>query len=261
MAVIMKQKHISWNVNGLRAVMKKDFLSFLDKENFFSLSLQETKLQPEQIPTEFLQWITDHKFHLYHHSAQKKGYSGVLTISKQEALTVNTGLPDGSDSEGRVLCLEYADYYLLNCYFPNAQHELLRLDFKLEFNKKILRWLNRLKKKKPVLICGDFNVAHQPIDLANPKSNQKNPGFCPEERESFGKILSSGWIDTFRYFFPDKEKQYSWWSYRFGARQRNIGWRIDYFLVNLEAKSQLHSAGIMQEITGSDHCPVYIQWS
>ncbi|MEM7179945.1 MAG: exodeoxyribonuclease III [Spirochaetota bacterium] len=256
-----KEKHISWNVNGLRAVVKKGFLDFLEKEKFTSLSLQETKLQAEQIPEEIQEWVEQNGYHLYNYSAQKRGYSGVISISKEQATNVYQGFSDASDTEGRVLCLEFAKYYLLNCYFPNSQHGLLRLDYKIAFNQKILRWINRLQKKKPVMICGDFNVAHKPIDLKNPKTNEQNPGFCPEERESFGKILQKGWVDTFRHFYPDKVEEYSWWSYRVNARERNIGWRIDYFLINAGFVENLLSAGIQQQVMGSDHCPVYIEVS
>ena len=220
--------------------------------------MQEIKCQEDQIPEELLSWIKKEEYHYFIHSAEKKGYSGVMTIVKEKPLNIIYGLPDGTDREGRLVALEFEENYLINGYFPNAQHGLLRLDFKIDFNQKVWKWIEELKKQKAVIICGDFNVAHQEIDLKNPKANEKNPGFCPEEREDFNGLLKKGWVDSFRYFYP-ATVAYTWWSYRSNARKKNIGWRIDYYLFNEFYKNKIKNAGILPQVMGSDHCPVFLE--
>ena len=247
------EKMISWNVNGIRACLNKDFeLTFneLDADIF---CLQETKVQEGQ--TDF----SPDGYHCYWNYAEKKGYSGTAVFSKKEPLSVQYGMNEPYyDTEGRVITLEFEKYYFVCCYTPNSQDELRRLDFRMQWEDKFREYLLLLNEKKPVIFCGDLNVAHEEIDLKNPKTNRGNPGFSDEEREKFSILLESGFTDSFRYFYPDLENAYSWWSYRFHARDKNIGWRIDYFCVSKRIEEKLVSAKIHSEITGSDHCPVEI---
>lgn len=244
---------ISWNVNGVRAIQKKGFIEYVKSSSADVIALQETKAQKEQLTDELL---SIEGYSSYWFSAQKKGYSGVAIYSKLKPISVIKGIGiEEFDNEGRVLTSEFETFFLVNCYYPNSQHELKRLDYKLSFNKAILSFCNKLKKKKTVIICGDFNVAHKPIDLKNPKPNEKNPGYSIEERNSMDTFINTGYRDTFRIFNTSPDN-YTWWSYRFNARERNIGWRIDYFCVNDEAESRIISADIHSEVTGSDHCPI-----
>ena len=247
----MELKFISWNVNGLRAVVGKNFLeafSSLDSDFF---SLQETKLQEGQIDLQIPGYYS------YWNYAEKKGYSGTAIFSRHKPLGVSYGLGiEEHDKEGRVITLEYEKFYLVNAYVPNSQDELKRLDYRMKWEDDLRSYLMDLSKKKSVVYCGDLNVAHKEIDLKNPKTNRMNPGFTDEEREKMTALLSSGFTDTFRYLYPDKENIYSWWSYRFRAREKNTGWRIDYFIVSDDLKDKVKEAGIHTEILGSDHCPV-----
>ena len=246
-------KCISWNVNGLRAVVKKNFIDVFQELDADFFCLQETKLQQGQIDLELP------GYHQYWNYAEKKGYSGTAIFAKQPALNATYGIGVAEhDTEGRVITLEYEHFYVITCYTPNSQNELKRLDYRMTWEDAFLHYLNECKKKKPVIVCGDLNVAHQNIDLKNWKTNQKNAGFTPEERQKFSTLLDNGFIDTYRYFYPDTEGVYSWWSYRFNARKNNAGWRIDYFLVSDDLKERLTSATIHTEITGSDHCPVEV---
>ena len=248
---------ISWNVNGLRAVAKKDFFSDLNKMDVDMLCLQETKAQDDQI-AEVLA-VTE-GYYFYSNSAQKKGYSGTAVLSKTEpiAVTRDMGMPE-HDTEGRVLCLEYANFYLVNVYVPNSGSELKRLDYRQQWDKDFYHYLKNLEKQKPVIACGDFNVAHKPIDLARPKANyNKAAGFMQEEIDGMDRFTQGGLKDTFRHFYPEQTDVYSWWSYRAGARGNNIGWRIDYFLVSESFLPQVKDAFILNEVMGSDHCPVGI---
>lgn len=246
-------KIISWNVNGLRAAIRNGLTDFLEKTDADIVCLQEIKISESDIPTSIR---NIHGFSSVWFPAKKKGYSGTGIFYRKEPLRIKKGIgiPE-FDSEGRNIILEYDSFYLVNSYFPNTQHGLLRLDFKRNYNKAIKEFCNDLKNKKPVIICGDFNVAHKEIDLKNPKANMKNAGFTPEEREDFTVLLDSGYIDTFRMFNIEPE-QYTWWSYRFNARKRNIGWRIDYFVVSDDIKDKIKSSEIMSDVMGSDHCPV-----
>ena len=247
-------KLISWNVNGIRACMQKGFLDFFKHADADILCLQETKLQAGQLELELA------GYHQYWNYAVKKGYSGTAVFTKTEPLNVSYGIGmEEHDQEGRVLTLEYDNFYLVTCYTPNAQSELARLSYRMEWEDAFLKYLDDLKQKKSVICCGDLNVAHQEIDLKNPKANHKNAGFSDEEREKFSVLLSHGYIDTFRYFYPDIEQVYSWWSYRFRAREKNAGWRIDYFLVSEDLKEKLTDAKIHSDILGSDHCPVELE--
>ncbi len=244
-------KLISWNVNGLRAIVKKNFLEDIKEIDPDILSLQETKLQAGQIDLDMP------GYYQYWNYAEKKGYSGTAVFTKKEPISVTKGMGiEEFDTEGRLLTLEFADFYLVNCYTPNAQPELKRLEFRLDWETHIRAYLKKLEETKPVVYCGDLNVAHENIDLKNWKTNHKNPGFSDQERAAFTELLNSGFIDTFRYFYPDKEGAYSWWSYRFNARANNAGWRIDYFCVSDSLKTDLESAAILSDIYGSDHCPV-----
>lgn len=246
-------KCISWNVNGLRAVVKKNFTEVFQELDADFFCLQETKLQEGQIDIEFP------GYHQYWNYAEKKGYSGTAIFAKEEAINAFYGInAEEHDQEGRVITLEYPNYFLITCYTPNSQNELKRLDYRMTWENAFRLYLEELKAKKPVIICGDLNVAHQNIDLKNWKTNQKNAGFTPEEREKFSTLLDSGFTDTYRYFYPEKEGVYSWWSYRFNARKNNAGWRIDYFLVSDDLKERLISADIHTDIVGSDHCPVEV---
>lgn len=244
---------VSWNVNGLRAVEKKGFLEIVGELDADILALQEIKATPEQLPERLLRL---EGYRSYWNPAEKKGYAGVCVYSRIEPLRAQKGLgSEMHDGEGRVLTLEFNDFFLVNVYFPNAQHGLTRLEYKLEFDRTLLDFLIGLRERKSVVVCGDFNVAHKPIDLANPKSNEKNPGFTPEERAWMDRFIEAGFIDTFRRFNAEPE-QYTWWSYRFNARARNIGWRIDYFCVDAGSQQRVKDADILKEIPGSDHCPV-----
>jgi exodeoxyribonuclease-3 len=252
-----KIRLVSWNVNGLRAVEKKGFIDIVTELNADILALQEIKALPEQLSDTILN-ISGYTS--YWHSAEKKGYSGVAIYSRKKPLKVITGLGnDLYDREGRVITLEFEDFYIINIYFPNSGEGLKRLDFKLAFNTELLGFADGLGKNKPVILCGDFNVAHKPIDLKNPESNSKNAGYTPEERAWMDSFINAGYVDTFRMFNQEPE-QYSWWSYRFNARARNIGWRIDYFCVDEKAAEKVHNALILQEIYGSDHCPVVLEY-
>lgn len=244
-------KLISWNVNGIRACVQKGFLDFFTAIDADIFCLQETKLQEGQIELELP------GYHQYWNYAEKKGYSGTAIFTKTEPLSVSYGIGvEEHDHEGRVITLEYEDFYFITCYTPNSQNELARLPYRMTWEDAFLAYLQNLRKTKPVIFCGDLNVAHQEIDLKNPKTNHKNAGFTDEERGKFSTILASGYIDTFRHFYPDMEQIYSWWSYRMKAREKNTGWRIDYFVVSDELKDRLVDAKIHTEILGSDHCPV-----
>ncbi len=246
-------KLMSWNVNGIRAVEKKGFTDLILEEKPDVIGLQETKAHPDQL-SDNLKNIPGYKSYWF--SAQRKGYSSVAVYSKVEPMNVINGLGiEEFDKEGRVITLEFEKYYFVNCYYPNAQSELARIDFKQAFNAAILDHCENLRKDKTVVVCGDYNVAHKPIDLANPKRNELNPGYSIQERDDMNKFIDAGYIDTFRMFCPEPE-QYSWWSYRFKAREKNIGWRIDYFCVNEEAREKVLDADIRQDIMGSDHCPI-----
>ncbi|KAF1300818.1 MULTISPECIES: exodeoxyribonuclease III [Enterococcus] len=244
-------KFISWNVNGLRAIVKKNFMEAFDELEADFFCLQETKLQAGQIELDLP------GYHQYWNYAEKKGYSGTAIFAKEPALsaTYGIGIPE-HDTEGRVITLEYPEFYLVTCYTPNSQNELRRLPYRMTWEDAFRDYLNQLKEKKSVILCGDLNVAHEPIDLKNWKTNQKNAGFTPEEREKFSTLLDNGYIDSFRYFYPELEGVYSWWSYRFNARKNNAGWRIDYFVTSADLKEKLTDAKIHTEIFGSDHCPV-----
>ena len=244
-------KLISWNVNGLRACMQKGFLDFFTQADADVFCIQESKLQAGQIDLQL------EGYHQYWNYAVKKGYSGTAIFTKQEPLSVTygIGIPE-HDQEGRVITAEFADYYVVTCYTPNSQDGLKRLDYRMEWENVFLAYLKKLEETKPVIFCGDLNVAHREIDLKNPKTNRKNAGFTDEESGKFTDLLAAGFIDTFRYFYPDAEGIYSWWSYRFKAREKNAGWRIDYFCVSESLKDRLESAAILTDIMGSDHCPV-----
>lgn len=244
-------KFISWNVNGLRAVCGKGFADIFTELDADFFCLQETKLQEGQIDLDFLGYKS------YWNYADKKGYSGTAIFTKHEPLSVSYGLGiDQHDHEGRVITLEMEDFYLVCVYTPNSQDGLKRLDYRMEWEDDFRAYVKELATKKGVVICGDLNVAHQDIDLKNPQTNHYNPGFTDEERGRFITLLKSGFIDTFRHFYPDQRDIYSWWSYRFQARQKNVGWRIDYFLASENLKDRLRGAVIHTEIFGSDHCPV-----
>jgi len=248
-------KLLSWNVNGIRAVIEKNFGEFVSTEKPDILCLQETKARPEQVqlPLEL------GGYHTYWNSADKPGYSGVAVFSREEPLEVQLGMGhDEHDREGRVLTLEFPEFILVNVYTPNAQDELKRLPYRLSWDEAFRQHVAKHALKKPVVFCGDLNVAHHEIDLARPKDNRKNPGFSDEERESFGKLLGAGFTDTFRHLYPDLSDAYSWWSYRGGARQRNVGWRIDYFGVSTSFIDRVTAAVILPKVLGSDHCPVGI---
>ncbi|MCC5420970.1 exodeoxyribonuclease III [Clostridium perfringens] len=244
-------KLISWNVNGLRACVKKGFLDYFKSEDADIFCLQETKLQEGQIDLDL------EGYHQYWNYAEKKGYSGTAIFTKKEPLNVYYGINmEHHDKEGRVITLEFEDFFMVTVYTPNSQSELARLEYRMEWEDDFRNYLLELSSKKGVVVCGDLNVAHKEIDLKNPKTNRKNAGFTDEERDKFSTLLSSGFIDTFRYFNPDLEGVYSWWSYRFNARKNNAGWRIDYFLVSNNLEDIIKEASIDTEILGSDHCPV-----
>ncbi|NLS89829.1 exodeoxyribonuclease III [Bacillus subtilis] len=245
-------KLISWNVNGLRAVMRKmDFLSYLKEEDADIICLQETKIQDGQVD------LQPEGYHVYWNYAVKKGYSGTAVFSKQEPLRVMYGIGiEEHDQEGRVITLEFENVFVMTIYTPNSRRVLERIDYRMQWEEALLSYILELDKKKPVILCGDLNVAHQEIDLKNPKANRKNAGFSDQERGAFSRLLEAGYVDSFRHVYPDLEGAYSWWSYRAGARDRNIGWRIDYFVVSESLKEQIEDAGISKDVMGSDHCPV-----
>lgn len=246
-------KCISWNVNGLRAVIKKNFMDVFNELDADFFCLQEIKLQKDQIELELP------GYYQYWNYAEKKGYSGTAIFTKRKPLKVYYGMGISEfDTEGRLITLEYDQFFMITCYTPNSQNELKRLEYRLNWEDAFRQYLLALSKEKPVILCGDLNVAHETIDLKNWKTNQKNPGFTMEERQKFTDLLTSGFIDTYRYFYPDQEGAYSWWSYRFNARKNNAGWRIDYFVVSDRLKNALTDAKIHAEITGSDHCPVEV---
>lgn len=244
-------KLISWNVNGLRACVQKGFLDYFNTVDADVFCLQETKLQEGQIELDLPGYCQ------YWNYAEKKGYSGTALFTKTEPLSVSYGIGiEEHDKEGRVICAEFADYYVVVCYTPNSQNELKRLDYRMTWEDAFRAYLKRLEENKPVILCGDLNVAHKEIDLKNPKTNRHNAGFTDEERGKMTELLESGFIDSFRYFYPEVEGRYSWWSYRFKAREKNSGWRIDYFITSDILKSRLLAADIHHDVMGSDHCPV-----
>ncbi|TLD85707.1 exodeoxyribonuclease III [Helicobacter sp. MIT 05-5294] len=247
-------KLISWNVNGLRACMNKGFMDFFNAVNADIFCIQESKMQQEQSDFIF------ENYYEYWNSAEKKGYSGVVIFSKQKPLSVDYDMGIAHhDKEGRIITAQYNDFYLVNVYTPNSKRELERLDYRMKWEEDFLGFLKSLEKTKPVIVCGDLNVAHKEIDLKNPKSNRRNAGFTDEERAKFSALLEAGFTDTFRYFYPDLEGAYSWWSYMGKARANNTGWRIDYFLCSQALDSKLIGAKIYPEILGSDHCPVGLE--
>ena len=268
-------KFISWNVNGFRACLTKGFEDFFNNADADIFCLQETKMQPEQMT------FNPDGYYTYMNSAVKKGYSGTAVFTKKEPLSVAYGINGEHNDEGRVITLEYDNFYFVTCYVPNAQSELARLPYRMEFEDAMRGYLSDLDKvkpvvycgdlkeahpsyisttkRKPVIYCGDLNVAANPIDIKNPKANEQNPGYSIEERTAFKKLLDSGFVDSFRYLYPDQKDAYSWWSYRFNARAKNIGWRLDYFLVSDFAKDKIIDSKILTDVMGSDHCPVSLQ--
>lgn len=245
------KKLISWNVNGLRACLNKGFLDYFHEADADVFCLQETKLQAGQVELDLP------GYRQFWNYAEKKGYSGTAIFTKEEPLSVAYGIgAEEHDREGRVIAAEFPDYYVVVCYTPNSQNELARLPYRMEWEDAFRAYLKRLEEHKPVILCGDLNVAHLEIDLKNPKTNRKNAGFTDEERNKMTELLSAGFVDTFRHFYPDQKDIYSWWSYRFRAREKNAGWRIDYFIVSESLKERLADAKIHTEILGSDHCPV-----
>ncbi len=245
------KKLVSWNVNGIRACLGKGFLESFHRLDADIFCLQETKVVEGQVE------VPLDGYHQYWNYAVKKGYSGTAIFTREEPLAVTRGIGiEAHDQEGRVLCAEYPDWYLVTVYTPNAQNELARLPYRMQWEEAFLAWLKKLEEKKPVIFCGDLNVAHQEIDLKNPKSNRKNAGFSDEEREKFSNLLEAGFVDSFRHFYPDKTEAYTWWSYMMKARERNAGWRIDYFMVSAALAPVMADACIHPDILGSDHCPV-----
>lgn len=245
-------KLISWNVNGFRACLTKGFEEHFQNLNADIFCIQETKMQPEQVTTNF------EGYHQYFNSAIKKGYSGTAVFTKNEPISVTFNF-EGHMDEGRAIICEYEQFYLVNLYVPNAQRDLARIDYRMQWEDDLRAFLTELDKKKPIILCGDLNVAHKEIDLKNPKTNVGNAGFSDEERGKFGELLESGFTDSFRYLYPDKEGAYTWWSYMFKARERNTGWRIDYFLVSNRIADKIVDAKIHPDIMGSDHCPVELE--
>lgn len=247
----MSKKLISWNVNGLRSCMGKGFMDFFDSVDADIFCLQEIKLSEGQI-----EWNKEN-YYSYWNYAEKKGYSGTAVFSKEKPISVKYGIGiDEHDHEGRVITLEFDNFYMVTVYTPNSQRELTRLEYRMKWEDDFRNFLNDLRKTKPVVVTGDMNVAHEEIDLKNPKTNRKNAGFTDEERQKMTELLDSGFIDTFRYFYPDVEQKYSWWSYMFKSREKNAGWRIDYFLASKELEDRLISAEIHDKVLGSDHCPI-----
>ena len=245
-------KLISWNVNGIRACITKGFMDFFSEINADIFCVQETKMQEGQADLEI------DGYYRYMSSAIKKGYSGTLIYTKEKPLNVYYGINDKYNDEGRLITLEFYDFYLVNSYTPNSQEGLKRLDYRMIFEDDLRLYLNDLNKTKPVILCGDLNVAHEPIDLKNPKQNEQNPGYSIEERTKMSMLLKSGFVDSYRYLYPNKV-EYSWWSYRFNARMKNIGWRIDYFIVSNDYKEKISDAKILMDVVGSDHCPVVLE--
>lgn len=249
-------KFVSWNVNGLRACVGKNFMEEFERLDADIFCLQETKLQEGQIDLELP------GYYQYWNYAKKKGYSGTAIFTRKEPISVSYGLGiEEHDQEGRVITLEFEDFYFITVYTPNSQNELARLDYRMIWEDAFLAYIKKLDETKPVIFCGDLNVAHKEIDLKNPKTNRKNAGFTDEERGKMTELLASGFVDTYRYFYPDVEQVYSWWSYRFKAREKNAGWRIDYFIVSDRLKTRLLDAKIHTDIMGSDHCPVELDLS
>ncbi len=247
-------KFISWNVNGLRACVKKGFEEVFKEQDADIFCIQESKMQEGQLDLE------TPGYYQYWNYARKKGYSGTGIFTKKEPMSVSYGIGiEEHDQEGRVITLEFEEYYFITVYTPNSQTELARLSYRMQWEDDFLAYIKKLEEKKPVIFCGDLNVAHKEIDLKNPKTNRKNAGFTDEERGKFSALLEAGFIDTFRYFYPDMEQIYSWWSYRFKAREKNAGWRIDYFIVSEALKDRLEDAKILTDIYGSDHCPVVLE--
>ncbi|MGN0416576.1 exodeoxyribonuclease III [Anaerostipes faecalis] len=248
-------KFISWNVNGIRACVKKGFLDFFHEADADIFCIQESKMQEGQLELDL------EGYDQYWNYAERKGYSGTGIFTKIKPISVSYGMGiEEHDHEGRVITLEFEDYYFITVYTPNSQSELKRLEYRMKWEEDFLRFLKKLEEDKPVIVCGDLNVAHSEIDLKNPKTNRKNAGFTDEEREKMTVFLDAGFIDTFRYFYPDKEGIYSWWSYRFNARKNNAGWRIDYFIVSDVLKDRLQDAKILTDVMGSDHCPIELDF-
>ena len=247
-------KLISWNVNGIRACVNKGFQTFFTKSDADIFCIQETKCQPDQITLEF------DGYKSYWNSAEKKGYSGTAIFTKKDPIKVQYGIGiEEHDKEGRVITLEFEKFYMVNVYTPNSKRELERLDYRQIWEDEIRKYLLRLNKTKPVIMCGDLNVAHKEIDLKNPKSNTRNAGFTIEERNKMTQLLEAGFTDSFRYLYPNKENAYTWWSYMMQARQKDIGWRIDYFIVSKDIESKIKEARIDKEVMGSDHCPIELE--
>lgn len=247
-------RFVSWNVNGLRACIKKGFLDYFNDINVDFFCLQEIKMSEGQLDLELEGYET------FYNYAQRKGYSGTAIFTKHKPLSVKYGMGiEEHDNEGRLITLEYDDFFLVTCYTPNSKQELLRLDYRMVWEDAFREYLHELNKTKSVIVCGDLNVAHKEIDLKNPKTNRKNAGFTDQEREKMSILLDSGFTDTFRFFYPDKENEYSWWSYFGKSRERNTGWRIDYFLTSKDMDNRLVDAQIHQSILGSDHCPIYLE--
>ncbi len=246
-------KFVSWNVNGLRACITKGFFDFFQTIDADFFCIQENKMQQDQAV------IETPGYYQYWNCAQRKGYSGTTIFAKKEPLHITTGIYGSYDDEGRVLTLEYPDFYLVNCYSPNVKRELSRLDYRMDFEDCLRNYLSELSSKKTLILCGDLNVAHEEIDLKNPKPNIGNAGFTNEERAKFTELLHAGFVDSFRFQHPEEPDHYSWWSYRFKARERNIGWRIDYFVVSEYAKGKIQNTCIYPEIFGSDHCPIGLE--
>jgi exodeoxyribonuclease III len=247
-------KLVSWNVNGIRACVKKGFLDYFNSVDADIFSIQETKCQENQISLEL------DGYHQYWNYAERKGYSGTAIFTKKEPLSVSYGIEmEEPDTEGRVITLEFNDFYVVNCYTPNSKRDLTRLGYRLNWEDAMKEHLITLNAHKPVIFCGDLNVAHNEIDLKNPKPNMGNSGFTEEERQKFSSLLDAGFIDSFRYFYPEQTDAYTWWSYMSKVRERNIGWRIDYFVVSEELVTSLKDAGIHHDILGSDHCPIVLE--
>ena len=246
-------KFVSWNINGFRAALGKGFGDFFDTVDADIFAIQETKMQPGQAEFE------REGYRVYYSSAEKKGYSGTAVFTRLEPMQVLYGIDGKYNDEGRLITLEFQDFWFVTSYTPNAQRELARIDYRMEFEDDLRAYLTELDKTKPVILCGDLNVAHNEIDLKNPKSNVGNAGFSDEERGKFRELLGAGFTDSFRYFYPDKEGMYTWWSYMFKSREKNVGWRIDYFVVSDRLQSRLTDAKIYSDVMGSDHCPVGLE--
>ncbi len=251
-------KLVSWNVNGLRAAITKGFTQFFKDIEADIFCIQETKMQEEQLDENIMAIFKG--YNTYWNSAEKKGYSGTAVITKNKPVSVTYGIGiEEHDKEGRVITLEFDKFYMVNCYTPNSKRELERLDYRMTWEDAFRKYLLELNKKKPVIMCGDLNVAHKEIDLKNPKTNRRNAGFTDEERNKMTELLESGFTDSFRYIYPDKTEAYTWWSYMFKAREKNVGWRIDYFIVSDSIKEKIKDSYIYPEILGSDHCPVGLE--